>query len=1150
MKLSQLNLIFTMSLNIHNPYAIVVQFLIRKCTVLLLFIILAPSLYAQDFTVTAVPTNEVCDGTGTITLSTENTTPGAVVNYIVSYLGPNGTSTPVVVHNSINTTVPNQQDGVYSIQATQYTNSSLSTPIGAPATTSATIGNDYEPVVFSLSSKPILCGNDGSITVEVTSGTPLTYTISPATGTPLPQPQTSNTFTGLSHNTVYTVVVTDVCGEGNPQSLTIFEAIPQLQISMAMFPDIELPACDKLTIKNDVISTNGVPITYPLQAKFTVTHFDGTINVYDVSIDAGLPLSGSASTIIDYHYDEPCSYKVEVTDTCGNTIESPTLLINPLLSINGETLITKCNGRNIKYTPAKYVGPFTLEFVNPPAGFNPADFNSQYPGPYTIADVPILFGDEDNQLPIGDYQVIVHDACNRTPDAISSIVTIEIPEVEITAIPYAATCQGDGRVEAFIPGLPIGEALITSGPNEYSTVYDVDVSAGIINQQPGGNREKVWVYDLPPGEYTIFLRDTCGTPYPPAIFTIKPYQGDKASILARPDCEEGYGTIQVSGSGFTHIEIIAAPTAFSDEFPLPYNATSHINSLDSYLYMDHMPPGQYKFKAANDCDDDIEMPPGFATIPAYKITTDEYELIPHCGSFDLFFNHVSTGTAFVSFSLQKWDPVAEMWSHPNTGTLYIDGDPIVNNGGDVLEHNGLKLINNTINYNLIYPTGTYRIVKQYTTFGDGADGEKQKLCTQTLYEFEYYSELEITGAVNLDCMGNSGNIQIIVFGVPPFEYSVVSPFYMDNGQSNVFTGLDSGSYVIRVTDDCGYIRERTINIADLPSLISVPEPEELTAMAVCDEGGDGEETFDISPYTPIILDDQDPTEVTITYYFTLAEAEQGTNQIPDPTNVTTGTTTIYARATHSINADCVAITWFELVVNPIPVLNMKDKWGGCEGEDVIIIADSGFSSYSWTTPSGIILNGPSEISASDEGIYTVTVKDNIGCETTKSLEVVKSPVPHISTVTIEDWTDQDNVLTVVMEPNSLAGNYLYSLDNINYQSSPVFGGLTPGQYTVYVKDEFGCGDDQFDTYILTYPKFFTPNGDSVNEYWRIYLAALEPDMLVYIYDRYGKLITGFDAKSKGWDGTLDGKRLPATDYWFVVKRQNGQELKGHFSMLR
>jgi len=33
-------------------------------------------------------------------------------------------------------------------------------------------------------------------------------------------------------------------------------------------------------------------------------------------------------------------------------------------------------------------------------------------------------------------------------------------------------------------------------------------------------------------------------------------------------------------------------------------------------------------------------------------------------------------------------------------------------------------------------------------------------------------------------------------------------------------------------------------------------------------------------------------------------------------------------------------------------------------------------------------------------------------------------------------------------------------------------------------------------------------------------------------------------------GTFNGELLPATDYWFVVKRQDGREYKGHFALKR
>jgi gliding motility-associated-like protein len=46
------------------------------------------------------------------------------------------------------------------------------------------------------------------------------------------------------------------------------------------------------------------------------------------------------------------------------------------------------------------------------------------------------------------------------------------------------------------------------------------------------------------------------------------------------------------------------------------------------------------------------------------------------------------------------------------------------------------------------------------------------------------------------------------------------------------------------------------------------------------------------------------------------------------------------------------------------------------------------------------------------------------------------------------------------------------------------------------------------------------------------------------------LITNFKGTSFGWDGIHNGKLVPSDDYWFVVKRQNGKEYKGHFTLKR
>ena len=83
-------------------------------------------------------------------------------------------------------------------------------------------------------------------------------------------------------------------------------------------------------------------------------------------------------------------------------------------------------------------------------------------------------------------------------------------------------------------------------------------------------------------------------------------------------------------------------------------------------------------------------------------------------------------------------------------------------------------------------------------------------------------------------------------------------------------------------------------------------------------------------------------------------------------------------------------------------------------------------------------------------------------------------------------------------------------------------------------------------------KYFTPNGDGIQDKWRILgiNEFFQSNSKVYIFDRYGKLLKELDPVLDGWDGTFTGRPMPQTDYWFRVFLEDGREFKGHFSLVR
>jgi len=93
---------------------------------------------------------------------------------------------------------------------------------------------------------------------------------------------------------------------------------------------------------------------------------------------------------------------------------------------------------------------------------------------------------------------------------------------------------------------------------------------------------------------------------------------------------------------------------------------------------------------------------------------------------------------------------------------------------------------------------------------------------------------------------------------------------------------------------------------------------------------------------------------------------------------------------------------------------------------------------------------------------------------------------------------------------------------------------------------------------LNIPKFFTPNGDGINDTWNIKWNNVSNYRIieVNIYNRYGKILKKLTSFDNGWDGTYNGKLMPPNDYWVAIKLVPMNETKriiietSNFSLIR
>lgn len=349
-----------------------------------------------------------------------------------------------------------------------------------------------------------------------------------------------------------------------------------------------------------------------------------------------------------------------------------------------------------------------------------------------------------------------------------------------------------------------------------------------------------------------------------------------------------------------------------------------------------------------------------------------------------------------------------------------------------------------------------------------------------------------------------------------------------------------------------YYGTQTVNncesVTRLPITITLINTLNANNFAVefCDDLNNGSEVANLNTYNSILI--SNTTNCTFVYYnsFIGATNQTATDQITN-TNYTmvTGLKTIFVRIT-STNG-CHQIVELKLTLQPKPLLTIKDIEPICENSSITIYGDLGYDDYTWSTG-----EKTTSITINNSGDYFLTVIKNyatINCSTTKNFKVVKSNAATISEIITSDWTANDNSITIVVTTSSI-GDYEYSLDGTNYQSSNVFSGLNSGEYDIFIRDKNGCGNIKDEVYLLMYPKFFTPNGDGFNDQWKIKFSNGEANLKIKIFDRFGKLLKDLDNNANGWDGTFNGQELPSTDYWFTVMRANGKEYKGHFAMKR
>ncbi|RPG88066.1 MAG: hypothetical protein CBD69_001040 [Crocinitomicaceae bacterium TMED209] len=136
---------------------------------------------------------------------------------------------------------------------------------------------------------------------------------------------------------------------------------------------------------------------------------------------------------------------------------------------------------------------------------------------------------------------------------------------------------------------------------------------------------------------------------------------------------------------------------------------------------------------------------------------------------------------------------------------------------------------------------------------------------------------------------------------------------------------------------------------------------------------------------------------------------------------------------------------------------------------------------------------------------------------------------------------------------ALVDDVLDSLATFIGPSGNFQAGLTQGDMEIYVIDQCGA-EGTFNVSVIAcdteIPNVFSPNGDSMNDFFRIPGIEGFPNSKLEIYNRWGNVIYQSNDYGGGWDGRINNEPVADGTYYYILRRSDGENFHGGLTITR
>lgn len=238
---------------------------------------------------------------------------------------------------------------------------------------------------------------------------------------------------------------------------------------------------------------------------------------------------------------------------------------------------------------------------------------------------------------------------------------------------------------------------------------------------------------------------------------------------------------------------------------------------------------------------------------------------------------------------------------------------------------------------------------------------------------------------------------------------------------------------------------------------------------------------------------------------------------------------------------------------PVPVCEESAPFAIIQAREVTGFAGSGTFTGNGVSPDGIF--NPKTAKAGLHKIrYSFTAANSCSVFREQSIRVYPTPLADAG----PDRTVLHGGTIVLAAKGSANASYLWTpntaMDN-NAALTPKITPLGDLTYRLKVTSADGCTatDDVLVKVLkeVKVPNAFSPNGDGVNDTWKIDFLESYPGATVQVYDRSGRLVFSSVNYTKEWNGMFKGTPLPFATYYYVIIPGNGRtQLNGSVTIIR